>query len=276
MFTLSEIGHYLVRRRAWQILPMVAADPRQTLDFWASTSSSSSPSPVLIFFHGGGFVRGNKYFCRQMREVRQRGAAVIAVNYRLVWKPGRTVAEPMEDSLLIFEFVKQKAEQWNIDPDRIALHGKSSGGCLALWLGMKKNICGVTTHNAPTSLEPELLVEIGKRRLEAFWPIWAPMSDSYTSVSLLTKRVRNLIDQYSPLKHVHHSSPPLYLQYTADQPPDRIGWLKTLHCVRYGELMKEQYDGLELSCEISSPSSPPKRTALEFLCEVMKLPQEAE
>lgn len=244
---------------------------RQKLDFWAGAPKDGKPCPALIFFHGGGFVRGAKYYCRQMREVQELGGAAIAVNYRFVRKRGTTVALSMDDSRRMLDFVRERAGEWNIDPERIALHGKSSGGCIALWLGMKEPVRGVTTHNTPTTLEPEYLSEFGKRRIEAFLPIWGPMSDTWRPSDLKTQRIRQLIQEYSPLHQVHAGSPPLYLHYTADQPPHRIGWLHTLHCVRYGELMKERYDDLGLSCELTSPSRPPTRTPLEFLRERLGL-----
>lgn len=245
---------------------------RQKLDYWAGSPKDGKPCPALVFFHGGGFVRGSKYYCRQMREVQERGAVAIAVNYRFVRTPRSTVARSMADGQRALDFIRSRAGEWNLDPDRIALTGKSSGGCISLWLGMKDTVRGVTTHNAPTSFQPEHLVEIGKRPIEAFWPIWAPMSGTYLTSGLQTQRVQELIRDYSPIHLVHPSSPPLYLHYTADHPPHRIGWLHTLHCVRYGELLKERYDALGLSCELTSPSRPPQRTPLEFLCEVLGLP----
>ena len=247
---------------------------RQKLDFWAGSPDSGSPVPALIFFHGGGFVRGSKFFCKQMHEVRERGGVAISVNYRFLRKPGSTIARSMDDSRRVLDFVRERAGEWNIDPNRIALHGKSSGGCIALWLAMKENLRGVTTHNTPTSLDPELLVEIGKRRIEAFLPIWGPMSGTWRSSELNSPRVRKLVEDYSPLHQAHPASPPLYLHYTSDQPLGRIGWLHALHSVRYGELMKERYDQLGLSCELASPSRPPGRPPLEFLCEVLGLPAE--
>lgn len=248
--------------------------PRQKMDVWAGPAEGAAPVPALLFFHGGGFVCGAKFYCRQMREVRERGGAAISINYRFLRKRGSTIAHSMEDSLRALDFVRENAGRWNIDPDRIAIHGKSSGGCLALWLGMNASVRGITTHNTPTTFEPEYLVEIGKRRIEAFWPIWAAMSGSYLTSELETPRVHELIEKYSPLKQVHPGSPPLYLHYTADQPANRIGWLHSLHCVRYGELMKERYDQLGLSCELVSPSRLPNRSPVEFLCEVLGLPLE--
>lgn len=242
---------------------------RQQLDFWAGSSKDGNPTPALVFFHGGGFVCGSKYYCRQMREVRERGAAAIAVNYRFVRKRGSTVAQSMDDSLRALDFIRDNADRWNLDPNRIALHGKSSGGCIALWLGMKEPVCGITTHNTPTTLDPYYLSEFGKCRVEMFLPIWGPMSDTWRSSELKSPRIQRLVETYSPLHNVHPHSPPLYLHYTADQPPGRIGWLHTLHCVRYGELMKERYDALGLSCELACPSRPPARPPLEFLCDVL-------
>jgi len=247
---------------------------RQKLDFWASPRGNATPRPALIFFHGGGFICGSKFYCRQMREVQERGAVAIAVNYRFVRKQSNTIARPMEDSMRALNFVLENADQWNIDPNRIALHGKSSGGCIALWLGMNAPVRGVTTHNTPTTIDPEYLVQIGKRRIEAFLPVWGPMSSHYLPAGLKTQRVQKLIKDYSPLNQAHANSPPLYLHYTADQPTHRIGWLHALHSVRYGELMKERYDELGLSCELTSPSRPPDRTPLEFLCNVLGLPAE--
>lgn len=247
---------------------------RQKLDFWASTRGNATPKPALIFFHGGAFVSGSKFYCQQMREVQERGAVAIAVNYRFVRKQSSTIAHPMEDSMSAFNFVLENADRWNIDRNRIALHGKSAGGCLALWLGMNAPVRGITTYNTPTTIDPEYLVQIGKRRIEAFWPVWGPMSGHYLPAGLKTQRVQQLIKDYSPLNQAHASSPPIYLHYTADEPPHRIGWRQALHSVRYGELMKERYSELGLSCELASPSSPPNRTPLEFLCKVLGLPAE--
>lgn len=247
---------------------------RQRLDFWAGPDDAAGPVPALLFFHGGGFVLGSKYFSRQMREVRERGGAAIAVNYRFVRKRGATVAQSMDDSRRALDFVREHASEWNIDPERIALHGKSSGGCLALWLGMKESVRGITTHNTPTTLDPWYLAKFGKCPVQMFLPIWGPMSDAWRASELDSPRIRALIEKYSPLHNVHAGSPPLYLHYTADQPDGRIGWLHTLHCVGYGELMKQRYDELGLPCELASPSRPPRRGALEFLCEVLGLEAE--
>lgn len=244
---------------------------RQTLDVWTGSSRDGRPVPALVFFHGGGFVCGSKYRCRQMREVGERGAAAISVNYRFVRKRGSTVAHSMADGLRALDFIRQHADRWNIDPERIALHGKSSGGCIALWLGMKESVLGITTHNTPTTLDPHYLAEFGKCRVERFLPIWGPMGDVWRASELQTPRIRELVATYSPLHHVHSHSPPLYLHYTADAAEGRMGWLHTLHCVRYGELMKQRYDELGLACELSCPSRPPQRSPLEFLCEVLAL-----
>lgn len=249
---------------------------RQKLDYWASPKNQEAPQPALVFFHGGGFVCGSKFYCRQMREVQERGAVAIAVNYRFVRKHQNTVAQSMEDGMNALNFIRDHAKQWNIDPDRIALHGKSSGGSIALWLGMKTPIRGITTHNTPTCFDPDSLVQIGQRRIEAFWPIWTTMASIYRAKELSSQRVQQLIDLYSPIKQVRENSPPLFLYYTTDPPAKRGGLLQTLHNVHYGELMEKRYAELQLPCTLNSPAQPSDQSALEFLCDVLNLPPKPE
>jgi acetyl esterase/lipase len=42
----------------------------------------------------------------------------------------------VKDCTYALQFVKSKAKEWNIDPDRVALEGHSAGGHLSLWVGL--------------------------------------------------------------------------------------------------------------------------------------------
>lgn len=245
--------------------------PRQSLDFWRGSSTSNQPAPLLVFFHGGGFLCGRKYYCRLLREMRARGVATVAANYRLVRRRGTTVADSMNDGALVLDFVKARANDWGIDPERIALMGKSSGGCIAMWLGLRiSGIKGVATYNAPTSIDPDLLVrEIGVKRIEWYWPLWGPMGDIVRPSELRSERVQKLIRRFSPLDQVHDRGAPLYLEYTGDRPGASISWLEALHCVRYGELMQNRYRELGLSCTLAAPSLPPAITPVQFMCKAL-------
>lgn len=87
--------------------------------------------PVLVFFHGGGFVIGDldthDVLCRQLCN----GAvcAVIAIGYRLA--PEHKFPAAFDDALAATCWIASHAESLGIDPSRIAVGGDSAGGNLA-------------------------------------------------------------------------------------------------------------------------------------------------
>jgi len=89
------------------------------------------PHPVLVFYHGGGWVIGDLYthdgICRAM--VNAAGCAVASVDYRLA--PEFKYPVPVEDSYAGLLWVVANATRLGLDPARIAVGGDSAGGNLA-------------------------------------------------------------------------------------------------------------------------------------------------
>jgi acetyl esterase len=90
-----------------------------------------SPHPVLVFYHGGGWVIGDLYthdgICRSI--VNAAGCAVAAVDYRLA--PEFKYPTPVEDSYAGLLWVVANATRLGLDPARVAVGGDSAGGNLA-------------------------------------------------------------------------------------------------------------------------------------------------
>ena len=92
---------------------------------------SSHPRPLLVYFHGGGFVFGDldthdapcRYICRYS------GVHVLAVDYRLA-PEHRFPAAPL-DAFAAFSWAKKHAASLGADPDRVGVGGDSAGGNLA-------------------------------------------------------------------------------------------------------------------------------------------------
>ena len=87
-------------------------------------------APVLVAVHGGGWQIGSRDFYRYWGLFLARaGYAVFAIDYRL-GKPGVYPAA-VYDAKAAVQFVRAKAAEYDLDPDRIGLIGDSAGAHLA-------------------------------------------------------------------------------------------------------------------------------------------------
>lgn len=87
--------------------------------------------PVLLWFHGGGFVIGDLEthdgVCRRLAA--GGDVCVIAVDYRLA--PEHPFPAPHEDAKAALHDLAARAPELGIDPQRIAVGGDSAGGAVA-------------------------------------------------------------------------------------------------------------------------------------------------
>lgn len=87
--------------------------------------------PVVVFFHGGGWVTGtldsHDLLCRLI--ARESGCAVLSVDYRLA--PEYPFPTPLEDSYASVQWVAENAAGLGLDGSRLAVAGDSAGGNLA-------------------------------------------------------------------------------------------------------------------------------------------------
>ncbi len=87
--------------------------------------------PTLIYFHPGGFVRGDVEthdpICRTLAN--HSGSLVISVNYRLA--PENPFPAQFEDCQHLNTYLENHIQDIGGDPERIAVGGESSGGNLA-------------------------------------------------------------------------------------------------------------------------------------------------
>jgi acetyl esterase/lipase len=106
-------------------------------------AQSDTPAPVVVFLHGGGWRLGSRSTAgpayrgaspSPFERVAQAGIAVASVDYRLSGE-ARFPAQ-LHDAKAAVRWLRARAGEVGVDPDRIAAWGESAGGHLAELLGL--------------------------------------------------------------------------------------------------------------------------------------------
>jgi acetyl esterase len=100
------------------------------------TPAGKGPFPVIVFYHGGGWVVGNsKMFDHYSRLLAgETRALVFSVDYRLA--PEHVFPAALDDAYAALQWVAENAASINGDPMRIAVAGESAGANMATVVSM--------------------------------------------------------------------------------------------------------------------------------------------
>jgi len=121
------------------------------LDLAIPDTGTDGPRPLFVHIHGGSFVEGSRW---TQWDVAERGWVAASIDYRLAGDeplPGprvkpffdamggksssahnRSVVASVEDTLTALDYLLSRADELNIDTDRIVLKGESAGAFIAL------------------------------------------------------------------------------------------------------------------------------------------------
>ena len=121
------------------------------LDLVIPDTGTDGPRPLFVHIHGGGFVKGTRW---PQRDVAEKGWVAASIDYRLAGDeplPGprvkpffdaiggesssardRSVVAAVEDTLVALDYLLSRADELNIDTNRIVLKGESAGAFTAL------------------------------------------------------------------------------------------------------------------------------------------------
>jgi acetyl esterase/lipase len=160
--------------------------------------------PTVIWFHGGGLTAGNKSLPEELKE---KGMAVVAVNYRLYPKVKAPVY--IEDAAAAVAWVFNHIEEYGGDPDLIFISGHSAGGYLSSMVGLDKR--WLQAH------------DIDANRIAGLIPF---SGHTITHFTVRAERgiegTRVIVDDLAPLYHVRKDAPPLLL-ITGDRELEMLG-----------------------------------------------------
>jgi acetyl esterase/lipase len=108
---------------------------RNVLDLWLA--KSDTPTPLVIFIHGGGFTSGDKskaYGSKEIDEFLEAGVSFASLSYRYRTNEPTGVRASLSDSKRALQFLRSKAGEWNLDKTRVGAYGGSAGAGTSLWL----------------------------------------------------------------------------------------------------------------------------------------------
>ncbi|MDF1816358.1 MAG: alpha/beta hydrolase [Verrucomicrobiales bacterium] len=214
-------------------------DPQQVFDLWKGEPGKGA----LVFFHGGGFVRGKRFYSRALREAQEQGITAVAAGYRRVKRRDISIADAVEDAAALIHYLIEQSDSLGIDPDRIAVTGNSAGGIFALLLAMRTGIIpgrcnrvvAAASHDTPTLIDPLRFREVLQlNSIEPFWIIWSQMFKIDQLDLITTPRCQELIKSCSPELWLSKNISPVYLNYSQSPTMKEDSLSAHLHSAKFG------------------------------------------
>jgi acetyl esterase/lipase len=199
---VKDISYYVPDARGSGDLDYRAE--RCKLDVYVPAHAPGVKLPVVVWFHGGGLVGGNK---ARPKGFENQPLIVVAANYRFLTKAAPR--EVIADAAAAVHWTIGNIEQHGGDRTRVSVAGHSAGGYLSMMIGMnseylavhdRKNtdLAGVYSVSGQATTHYEIaeltLKAEGKKRPENF------------------KRDNPIkLNEFAPLSFTDRKLPPLYL-----------------------------------------------------------------
>jgi hypothetical protein len=203
-----------------------------------------------------------------LRELLNAGISVAAIEYRLV--PDHPLPTAHHDSLRALQFIRFKADEWNIDKKRIGAFGGSAGAQICMWLAFHNEMAD-TDSNDPLKRESSRLMCVvtngGQTTMDiSWWKKWVPgyeqphrgRTEYFGNVT--DEELGKIIKDISALSLITADDPPIFMTYgmKPDDPiptdPKRArGW--KVHHVIFGIKLKDKMDQLDIEANLKYPGS---------------------
>lgn len=258
-------------------------------DLWLA--KSDSPTPLVVFIHGGGFRGGDKSRVNQymLEKVLQSGISFASINYRLSGE----VPYPaqMHDSARAIQYIRRNARQWNIDSKRLAAYGGSAGSGISQWLAFHDDMANPKSKdpverestrlscaipfNAQDTYDPREIKNIvpGNAYDHAALKLLYGLPEDWSwDEDKVDEKLDALIKDASPINHLTKDDPPVFVYHFAgNNKPGNI------HHPNFGEHLKNKMDemGIEsirrLDTDYKSPQTESVDEMVQFLRKHFKM-----
>lgn len=248
---------------------------RNVFDLWVP--KGEGPFPLVLYIHGGGFMRGDKQSlgAPRLQEFLGAGWAVAAVNYRF------TDAAPAPaqylDCARALQTLRHRAKEWKLDPSRVASTGGSAGAGTSLWLAFHDDLADpksddpvarqstrlacVAVDDGQSSYDPRFAEKIGIPRPNFdrhafFLPFYG-----ITKEEIDTPKAYERYEKAAPITYLTKDDPPALLSYSyANEEVTGTSNLGlVVHHPKLGLALKERMDALGIECAVQYKGSPAEK-----------------
>lgn len=150
-------------------------------------SEADTPLPVLVYFHGGGFVSGSIETADPMSRYLSTAAECIVVNVGFRVAPEDPFPASVDDGFAALQWAAAQAPSFGGDADRLAIGGDASGGTFAA-------VCAQLARDVGPALRFQLLLSAATDLANRH-----PSRDEFADDPLIpSEMVDMILDAYAP------------------------------------------------------------------------------
>ncbi|MBD3292254.1 MAG: alpha/beta hydrolase fold domain-containing protein [Armatimonadia bacterium] len=241
---------------------------RNVLDLWIA--EGDGPRPLAAYIHGGGWVGGDKSRISRdhLEALLEAGISVAAINYR--YSTQAPFPAPITDAGRAIQFLRLRAGDYDLDPERIGTWGGSAGAATSMWLAFHDDLADpnaddpvlrestrltcIAPFAGPAVLEPDMSEEVLGAPV-TIHPAFLPFFGVEDLAELETPEKRREMAEASPINHLTADDPPVWMGYSL--PAERLGPDATpgevAHHPLHGVYLKEKMDELGIEAVLVYP-----------------------
>ena len=257
---------------------------RNRFDFWRA--ESDSPTPLVVFIHGGGFRNGDKSGAlndensRYLKRCLENGVSFASINYP--YNSTTRLDSIMFHAARAIQFFRNKSGRLHIDKDNIAAYGGSAGGGISLWLAVHDDLADPESKD-PVLRESSRLTVAGHLRSQATydfrrWPEfldlphnWNTGTDSDLKLYKIPDKswydsteIVSLRKELDMIRMIDPSDPPVYFQNYREGSMARQGDIvhHPAHAIHLSRIFDQQ--GIDNALMINETEEEDRMDMLDF------------